>query len=348
MKVIETMIELYKNSGEKIVIADTKLTTLWKSHDFLPDIIPQILIKDAQLPTAQSPNKNIIFKFANEFTVKMFPIVEDDQTVGYVLNFMDNEDVEMLYCNSINGQYRKKLFADERVALMPIINEAASFYYDDKDIPKAYYLSTRKNVAKLLSHNVNSNQLSRYYSKEISPKLTSISQVLENISDRFKQKFTDNNLIFESSISPALFAEIDPSCLETAVLNLLINSYMYNHNKEKKIKLKAYKRNHKIVISVWDNGNDFDIKRLQRASKPFSGLDLSSTGECLGLAVVKKFAEYFEGDFSILKENNGLAIKISLPDKNIEPTDFKSRQKAIPSGIYFDSIECIFAKSNEA
>ena len=122
---------------------------------------------------------------------------------------------------------------------------------------------------------------------------------------------------------------------------------MYNHNKEKKIKLKAYKRNHKIVISVWDNGNDFDIKRLQRASKPFSGLDLSSTGECLGLAVVKKFAEYFEGDFSILKENNGLTIKISLPDKNIEPTDFKSRRKAIPSGIYFDSIECIFAKSNE-
>ena len=346
MKSIEMMIQLYKNSGEKIIIADTNLTTLWKSHNFLPDII--ILTKDiTQLPRNQSPNKNIIFKFTDEFTVKMFPVIEDNITVGYVLNFMDNEDVERLYCNSINGQYRKKLFADERVALMPIINEAANYYYDNKDIPKDYYLSTRKNVAKLLSHNVNLNQLTRYYSREISLKLTAVSQVLENISERFKQKFTDNDLIFEYSIEPAIFAEIDPSCLETAVLNLLINSYMYNNNKEKKISLKAYKSDHKIIISVWDNGNDFDINRLQQASKPFSGLDFSSTGECLGLAVVNKFTEYFDGDFSIFEEDNGLTIKISLPDKNIEPTNFKSRQKAFPSGIYFDSTECILAKSDE-
>lgn len=346
MKSLDFLIKLYENTGEKIVISDKNLISLWKSHDFLPDIIPKTVIQRAKYSHNNDSNKeNAVFKFTDKFTVKMFPITENEEIVGYVLNFFNSEDIETLYCNSVLAKYRKKMFASERIALMPIINDAANYYYEDKDIPKEYFIDSQKNVAKLLSTNVNRSQISRYYSHEIYPTITSISQSLENISKRFQNEIDCDNLDFSLDIAPALFGEIDSSCLETAILNLMVNGFMYNNSAKKKLTLKAYKKDRKIIIDVWDNGNDADLNKMEQASYPFNGLDLSSEGECLGLALARNFAEYFGGTLTILKDDQGLTVRTSLPDKKTEPISFNSRRRIIPAGIYFDSLTCIIAKS---
>ena len=345
MKNFELLIELYKNSGEKIVIANQNLIAMWKSHDYLPDVISQNdLGMNRDEPVTLPIKKLHVFKFTDSYTVKLFPIIEQDETTGYILTFLDSEDIEKIYSKSILNQYRRRMLGNERMALMPIINEASEYYYKGQDIPKEFFLNAKKNVTKLLSHNVNQSQISRYYSNEIILKLTSITQTLEEVVTRFKNELELEDINFTYDIEHGLFCKMDSSCLAVTVLNLLVNGYMYNNSMEKNILLKVYTENGNLIIDVWDNGTSADVEKLERYKKPFNNIELSSKGESLGLSLVNKFAEYFNGDLTFIKDDNGLTVRVSLPYRHEDPTCFKSRPAIFPSGIYFDAISCVIAK----
>lgn len=347
MKGLDLYKGLYRNSGEKVVIANEQFISMWKSHDYLPDIIPKVLLEKAYNGADSiNSNKTFVFKFTDSYTIKAFPIMEDQKVVGYILTFLDTEDVEAILCQSIHHKYQRKTLNDERISLMPLLNDAADYYFKGKDIPKEHFMKTQKNIAKLLSKNINSLQISKYYTNEISSKLISVTQTLEDLSDRLKKEFVAENLNLTCDIEKGIFAKIDASCLTSSIVNLIINGYIYNNNDKKEILLKAFSDDKNITIEVWDNGTSADINKMENAKIPFNGLDLSSKGECLGLSLVNKFAEYFNGSLSFLKDQNGLTVRITLPNNHETPTSFASKKAIFPSNSYFDTVTCLIAKAD--
>jgi two-component system phosphate regulon sensor histidine kinase PhoR len=121
------------------------------------------------------------------------------------------------------------------------------------------------------------------------------------------------NLICEESLS----AQVDPTLLEQAVVNLLDNAIKYSEQ-QSTIRLKADDTHSEIVISVADQGRGIAKKHLPRLFERFYRVDKARSrnlgGTGLGLAIVKHIAQAHGGRVSVDSAiGKGSTFTIHLP-----------------------------------
>lgn len=341
MNNLDAVISFYKNTDEKVLVADEKMSVIWKNSDSLPDFVSAQAFGNAfSLPLKES----IILQYTDSFTVKIVPVIEDEKSVGYVFAFFDPEEIEMLCDRSVHYKYKRNMTGNERMALMPIINTLDEYHSQGKELPSEFFYEAKKQVTKLLSSTVNYSELSKYYSGKIFTELLNASQCLEQAAEIFRSRFSEQ-CEFSYDIQSGMFINTNSDCMTNAVLNLLVNAFMYNDKTDKSVQLKAYKSEDKLCIEVHDNGESADLEKMKKAMKPFMGLENFGQGESLGLALVSKFAEYFGGDLSFERQKGkGLTVRLTVDARIKEkPTSFKLRRQPLLVGD-FEPASCILAK----
>lgn len=348
MTSLDSIKALYENTDEKILIADDKLSVLWKNSSDLPDFVSLNDFGDCfEKPPRLPILKTVVLRYTDRYTVKIVPVKEEDKPVGYIILFFDPEEIETLYDRSVHYKYKRNMSGNERMALMPLINILDEYYSAGEVIPPEFFHKAKAQVVKLLSSTVNYSELAKYYNGTVFTELLNVSQCLEDTAEAFRKAYPDDKCDFSCDIQPGLFKVMNSDCMMTAVLNLLVNGYMYNKREDKQLKLKAYKDADKICIEVWDNGENADCEKMKRAMEPFSGLDKFGQGESLGLALANKFAAHFGGEMSLDKtEGQGLTVKIIFEAKIDEkPKSFRLRRQPLMVGE-FEPAACILAKGN--
>ena len=341
MKFLESIKHIYENTSEKILVTDTELNVLWQNYDCLSDFL---LLDELKALKSQVINQSTVLRCTDSYTVKVLPLLEDDELSGYMLTFYDPEEIEALYDKSIHLKYKKNTLGNQRIALMPIVNTLENYNSQGKEIPSDFFDEAKAQVLKLLSSSVNSQEMSKYYSGEILTELLNVSQCLEETAELFKSRFCDDKCSFKYEVQSGLFLNMNYECMQNAVLNLLVNGYMYNDSGEKRLELRAYVEGDELFIEVWDNGSA-DLQRLENAMIPYKGFEKFGHREALGLALVNKFAGHFGGRFVFAqKDGEGLTARISL-NYEIKEKPQRFRLRRVPMVIgEFEPASCIMAK----
>ena len=340
MKFLDSIKALYNRSEEKIIVVDENLRILWKSDENLPDFL--MTEEFSKLRNCGS-RESVVIRYTDDYTIKAMPCFDEDKLQGYLLTFFDPEEIETLFDRSVHLKYKKNSVGNQKIALMPIVNALDNYKMMGKVLEPDFCEDAKVQVLKLLSATVNQQELTKYYQGDMFTELLNITQALEETAELFKSRFSDK-CIFEHHIQHGIFLNMNYDCLQNAVLNLLVNGYMYNNKEKKRLSLRGFTRGNELFIEVWDNGDDADPEVLERAMVPFRGLEKYAQKEALGLAVSSKFSEYFGGRLTFEK-GNGLTMKMILDYRIKEmPTSFRLRRRPMVTGE-FQPASCLMAKA---
>ena len=348
MSIIDSVKAIYENTDENIIVTDKRLVVLWKSKKWLPDmLVPEsfgeYFGKAVKLPVENS----MVVRYTDKHTLKIMPLREDAEIMGYMVTFYGAEEIETLYDRSVHYKYKRNMTGNQKLSLMPMLNRLDEYHSQGKDLPSDFFYEAKGQMLKLLSSTVNYSELAKYYSGGILSELMNVSQCLEETAELFGSRFQSSGLDFSYDIQSEMFTEMNYECLRSAVLNLLINAYIYNDSEDRQVRLDARKEGDMIIIQVHDNGHSADIGKLQRAVVPFSGLEKFGQGESLGLALAGRFAEHYGGEVSFDKSELGLTVRVEIDGKTSEvPSRFKLRRQPMKPGE-FETASCILAKADE-
>ena len=183
------------------------------------------------------------------------------------------------------------------------------------------------------------------YIKEIKASVKRLNQIVNNILDMTrleagaltpKQEWCEINEVIDRAIELAghaldLYivkvnipenmpvAKIDPSLLEQALFNILLNVTQHTQVNTK-ICIVAKITNHLLEISITDNGKGLPDGDLERLFKPFVRGDSAPLGGSgLGLAIARGFIRIQNGDLVAEKPAEGGAkFIITIPAKLME------------------------------
>lgn len=346
MKSLESVKNLYEKSDEMIIVTDTDLSVIWKSNSSLPDFISlsafmQEFGNAPSMPTSSSK----ILHYIDGRSVKVIPLFDDDSIEGYMMTFFDADEIETLSDRSSLLNYKQNSIGNIRLAISPFIAQIDNLRRKNNSKQlDTLYKSISSGVLNMLSSTVNSIELTKYYSGEFSTELLNISNCLDQTAANCRQTLNDKALEFSADIEPMIFMNMNYERLENAVANLLINGYMYCDAPHKKLSLKLYKLDNRIFIEVFDNGQSADIALLKEALRPFRPLQKFGKGEMLGLSVVQKFAEHFNGELYFIKNDDGLTVSLSFSAEISEAPKSFRLVKNPPVFGGFEPVFCILAK----
>jgi len=124
---------------------------------------------------------------------------------------------------------------------------------------------------------------------------------------------TDYNvdLQIKTSTESVLFY---PAILNICVSNLVENSLIFNKSQKIKICISAELSNQKLILSVKDNGIGIPKAQQNEIFNMFKRTSQTSTGNGLGLYLVKKATEKLNGQIQLKSESHkGSTFTITLP-----------------------------------
>ena len=138
--------------------------------------------------------------------------------------------------------------------------------------------------------------------------LIDVVKVIEHAVDIF----TENHIIFHSE-QPQIMAMFDPNQLVRVITNLVTNSNQALLDvKNPRIEVKVKEVDNKVVISIADNGKGIDEINKDKIFEP--KFTTKSSGMGLGLAMVKKIVESYNGKISFVSlADKGTVFIITFP-----------------------------------
>ena len=144
-----------------------------------------------------------------------------------------------------------------------------------------------------------------------------IGATVQSAADRFLRMVTGVDLDFSIRLDSRAVVTHDEQAVHSIVLNLLVNAYKYTGRK-KRIELRLFDSDDKVVLEVEDNGIGFPQSEEKRIFEPFyrvdSRLSGKSSGAGLGLAIVKHQVMLHKGSILVRSEpGKGTTFIVQLP-----------------------------------
>ncbi len=145
--------------------------------------------------------------------------------------------------------------------------------------------------------------------------------ILQNAIQVCHVAIADKNIEIGMSCADVIKANVDPTLLEQAIVNLLDNAVKYS-DEGGAIRLKAFKEKGSVVISVQDHGCGISPKHLPRLFERFYRVDKARSrqlgGTGLGLAIVKHIVQAHGGDVSVEStQGKGSTFSIRIPENEL-------------------------------
>jgi signal transduction histidine kinase len=119
-----------------------------------------------------------------------------------------------------------------------------------------------------------------------------------------------------------------PVVFDICLSNLIENSIVFNHSSNIEINISAVKKNNHLVLSIQDNGIGISKDVQDEIFKMFKRTSQTSTGNGLGLYIVKKAIEKLHGEIHLTTDTrNGSTFTMTFPLSGIEQTLSKNKSK---------------------
>lgn len=156
-----------------------------------------------------------------------------------------------------------------------------------------------------------SDFLSYARTKQPELKETKISDVLNYVASLVKAKSDERNVQLSVKCSKTLFAKIDSTQIQQALLNLLMNAL--DETKENgKIILGAESEGDNLKIFVENDGESISDEIVEKIFEPFFTAKPKGTG--LGLSIVKNIIQAHQGEIYLANNENGcVSFEILIP-----------------------------------
>ena len=148
-------------------------------------------------------------------------------------------------------------------------------------------------------------------------KTAEIHSAVKVAIDRFERMVQGADLDFKYRISSRADVTHDEDAIHSIVLNLLVNAYKYT-GRNKRIELRLFDIDEKVVLEVEDNGVGIPQSEQKRIFDPFyrvdSRLSGQSSGAGLGLAIVKHQVMFQKGNILVRSEpDRGTTFIVQFP-----------------------------------
>lgn len=357
MELFEAVKALYGGSQDDYLLCDAGLNVIWKNHEHLPDRIDKGLIKTYPagtfaLPVEATATYGYKGKFADSTALRIEPLRNGGDIVGYLVRIYDCEDIETLSDKTGYAEFKANFLGNIRLELSQIVAMLDSQRADYESRGDIGYLNfdkqARNNILKVFASTVNMNELSKYYSGYFTTEYQSLSDIVSDVCDEEGALLEESGCQFSFEVAPCVYFEVNKDRLKNVLANLLINAFMYNPKDEKSVRLELALVDDEILISVEDNGVGIAPEVWQAAQTPFGTFSEYSGKEALGIALAKCFCDKFGGKLQCeSEENKGTKVTITLPkDERGVPKEFRvGRMPSIPNP--YDSRHSIMAKGLE-
>jgi signal transduction histidine kinase len=174
-----------------------------------------------------------------------------------------------------------------------------------------------KQLSKMIEHILDIN-LWEKDQIQLHKKRVDIESLLKNRIDAFAVEHKDDQMNMTSDIhcSPAE-VYIDEFQIGIAIHNVLSNAVKYGGDPVA-IDVKASVHDHRLIISIRDNGQGIPERQQKKIFEKFYRLPQNKTGKGLGLGLfyVKKIIDLHGGDVLVKsKLNEGTTFTLSIPVK---------------------------------
>ncbi|WP_375581222.1 ATP-binding protein [Marivirga tractuosa] len=153
------------------------------------------------------------------------------------------------------------------------------------------------------------------------------NEVIKNKSDKAI------NYNYELNINTAVEAVFFyPVILNICLSNLIENSFIFNYSSKIKILINAKVEENQLILSVKDNGVGISEDVQKEIYSMFKRTSQTSTGNGLGLYIVKKAIDILNGQIQLESETgNGSTFTLKFPLSNINHDSNRSNDKVLLS-----------------
>jgi PAS domain S-box-containing protein len=144
-----------------------------------------------------------------------------------------------------------------------------------------------------------------------------IAETLSQIKERLAQQIAEYDVVLQIAVADVDAFYTEPTRFTQIMENLLSNGIKYSapHKAQRFVRVEMYKLNNHLQINVADNGIGIPQHRHQDVFKMFKRFAKNTHGSGLGLALVKKHIDFFQGHIEFESSENGTRFKILIPDR---------------------------------
>ncbi|SDB30934.1 Histidine kinase-, DNA gyrase B-, and HSP90-like ATPase [Ruminococcaceae bacterium FB2012] len=330
MNITDAVKAVYSCSKEKAVLYDEKFRFIWRNTD---DIIPPVfdeLIFDGSEPRRLPIEQETVCRLGESAAVRITPLCEEGKLCAYLLVLYDIEDVQRIFAHSAKQKEQEVLMGNVRNGLAGL-----SITADKLRSNPLYYApdaakEIRAALLNTLSATTNQSIVNRIWSGKVKLTSVDVSAELAHSAEETARLMNSEFCELTADIARGVYVKAAWNLLESAVLNLIVNAYMYCNAVKKQIALTLRRVDNDAVITVSDNGTGADIARIEKLSHYRTREIEYKQRECLGLALARSAAELFGGSLKLEPSpTGGLAASIVLPCRDSNDFILHSSQKTL-------------------
>jgi signal transduction histidine kinase len=189
------------------------------------------------------------------------------------------------------------------------------FSYDNEELNKEtvddFAVNTKKQI-EYMSDTIDSF-LSFFNAEKYFVKV-SVKKVVNKFLDLMKSQIANNNIDINLDIEDNNIMGVEME-LSQVFINIVTNSiqaYTQREIENKKIEIKSYKENDKVILTIADYAGGIDDENLEKLFDPYFTTKENGTG--IGLYMVKLVIENsFKGELKVENDSNGLKFSMSFP-----------------------------------
>jgi two-component system phosphate regulon sensor histidine kinase PhoR len=262
------------------------------------------------------------------FNVHSTPILDEtDARTGTLIVFNDVTKLKRL--ENIRQDFVANVSHEIKTPLTAIKGFVETLHYgsvDDLKNTRHFLGIIERHVNRLNTILEDLLTLSRLEQKEqqngIQLKRTALKSVLQTAIQVCQTSADKKNITLEMKCSDDIFAEIDETLIEQALINLVDNAIKYSSN-NRPVHIEAITGKETVTISIRDHGPGIPKKHIPRLFERFYRVDKARSrdlgGTGLGLSIVKHIVNVHGGQITVASTpGEGSNFIIHLPRKLTE------------------------------
>jgi signal transduction histidine kinase len=343
---------MYENTMDPIAITNEKLNICWANNEAIKRF-PSLTLQDGVLELLNEYEIPELFEILksgksflakklyepfNEVSIKLIPVLEDEDLVGcqvffgydgtgeYNLPSKHPEDVIAAFSN----EYKMPLM----VIFSTLGLIARHLEGSDDDITKSYIKLITQNSYRILRLSNNLTEVSRYRSgiAKLNLKTGDLCEYVRSLCEAAGILTRSIGIPLECVVpEKRIVTSFDPERLTLAFYNLISNSCKYTQEGNR-ICVKLEEQGEKVVVSVSDKGEGINSEILSRIFEPYFSYksESSISGAGLGLSIVKFVITQHGGTIAVRSsESKGTTVAFTLPlRKNDDLPDYIAQNGA--------------------
>jgi PAS domain S-box-containing protein len=144
-----------------------------------------------------------------------------------------------------------------------------------------------------------------------------IAETLSQIKERLTRQIAEHDVALQIAVADVETFYTEPTRFTQIMENLISNGIKYAapHKAQRFVQVEMYAVNNYLQITISDNGIGIPQNRHQDVFKMFKRFAKNTHGSGLGLALVKKHVDFFQGHIEFESSENGTRFKILIPDR---------------------------------